>query len=230
MLGRAAAHLTLYVPALLLYLVVLPRFYGLPALAQPTQLFVLAAPFILATSFLAQAIGAQFRYGETAVLLLLGLSIPLFFLVGFAWPREAIPGSVLKAASVFPSEFAIDGLVRLNQMGARLREVAQDWGGFWFSPECISCLRCCPHGSSAERSMRKGVRRGWSASPLSPCALAALRPHRAAPGDAGSDRGCRAGDGTARGTGGGRPPRGLLVTKGARVPQAMLSPNYRRSS
>jgi ABC-2 type transport system permease protein len=130
-LGRAAAHLTLYIPALLLYLVVLPRFYGLPALGEAGQLFALAAPFILATSFLAQAVGARFRYSETPVLLFLGSSLPLFFLVGFAWPREAIPESVLAAASIFPSEFAIDGLVRLNQMGADLLEVRRDWGALW---------------------------------------------------------------------------------------------------
>jgi len=130
-LGRGAAHLTLYIPALLLYLVVLPRFYGLPALGQPAQLFVLATPFILSTSFLAQAIGAQFKHGETAVLLFLGLSIPLFFLVGFSWPREAIPESVQTAASIFPSTFAIDGLVHVNQTGARLDEVATDWRALW---------------------------------------------------------------------------------------------------
>jgi ABC-2 type transport system permease protein len=130
-LGRALAHLTLAIPALLLYLIVLPRMYGLPALGQPGELFVLAAPFVLATSLLGQAVGAQFRNAETPVLLFLGLSIPLFFLVGFAWPREAIPGSVLAAGSIFPSEFAIDGLVKLNQTGASLHEVGRDWGGLW---------------------------------------------------------------------------------------------------
>ena len=109
----------------------LPRFYGLPALGEPGQLFALAAPFILATSFLAQAVGARFRYAETSVLLFLGSSLPLFFLVGYAWPREAIPEPVLAAASIFPSEFAIDGLVRLNQMGADLHEVRRDWGALW---------------------------------------------------------------------------------------------------
>jgi len=130
-LGRAAAHLTLYVPGLLLYLVVLPRFYGFPALGDPGQLFAFAAPFVLATSFLAQAAGARFRYAETPTLLFLATSIPLFFLVGYAWPREAIPEPVLAAASIFPSEFAIDGLVRLNQMGADLHEVRRDWGALW---------------------------------------------------------------------------------------------------
>jgi ABC-2 type transport system permease protein len=130
-LGRALAHLTLAIPALLLYLIVLPRIYGLPALGQSGELFVLAVPFVLATSLLGQAVGARFRNAETAVLLFLGLSIPLFFLVGFAWPREAMPGPVLAAGSIFPSEFAIDGLVRVNQTGASLHEVSRDWGGLW---------------------------------------------------------------------------------------------------
>jgi ABC-2 type transport system permease protein len=130
-LGRAIAHLSLAAPALLLYLIVLPRFYGLPALGQPGPLLVLAAPFILATSFVAQAVGARFKYAETPVLLFLGLSIPMFFLVGFAWPREAIPESVLAVGSILPSEFAIDGLVRLNQMGAKLHEIARDWAALW---------------------------------------------------------------------------------------------------
>ena len=140
-LGRAFAHLTLAIPALLLYLIVLPRMYGLPALGQPGELFVLAAPFILATSLLGQAVGARFRNAETPVLLFLGLSIPLFFLVGFAWPREAIPGSVLAAGSIFPSEFAIDGLVRLNQTGAGLHEVAPRLG--WTLVSHRRVLRAC---------------------------------------------------------------------------------------
>jgi ABC-2 type transport system permease protein len=38
---------------------------------------------------------------------------------------------VLAAGSIFPSEFAIDGLVRLNQTGAGLHELGRDWGGLW---------------------------------------------------------------------------------------------------
>jgi ABC-2 type transport system permease protein len=130
-LGRAVAQFALAIPALLLYLFVLPRMYGLPALGRPGELFALAAPFVLATSLLGQAVGARFRNPETPVLLFLGLSIPLFFLVGFAWPREAMPSAVLAAGSIVPSEFAIDGLVRVNQTGASLHEVARDWAGLW---------------------------------------------------------------------------------------------------
>ena len=41
-LGRGIAHLTIYLPALALYFIMLPRFYGFSTLGSPTQLFVLA--------------------------------------------------------------------------------------------------------------------------------------------------------------------------------------------
>jgi ABC-2 type transport system permease protein len=130
-LGRGVAHLTIYLPALPLYLVVLPRVYGFSALGHTLALMTFAAPFILATSFLAQAAGAWFKHRETAVLLFLATSIPQLFLVGFAWPREAIPEPVLATGHIFPSDFAVYGFVRLNQMGADLSEVGPDWRGLW---------------------------------------------------------------------------------------------------
>jgi len=130
-LGRGIAHLTIFLPALALYFIVLPRFYGFSALGQPLQLFALASVFILATSFMGQAAGAWFTHPETPTLIFLGTSLPQLFLTGFSWPREAIPKPVLAAGYIFPSDFAIDGLVRVDQLGASLWEVAHDWRGLW---------------------------------------------------------------------------------------------------
>jgi ABC-2 type transport system permease protein len=130
-LGRGVAHLTIYLPALALYLIVLPRFYGFSTLGQPLQLFALASLFVLATSFMAQAAGAWFKHPETPTLIFLGTSIPQLFLTGFSWPREAIPKSVQAVGYIFPSDFAIDGIVRINQLGASLWEVVRDWRGLW---------------------------------------------------------------------------------------------------
>jgi ABC-2 type transport system permease protein len=130
-LGRGIAHLTIYLPALALYLIVLPRFYGFSVLGQPLQVFVLASLFILATSFMGQAVGAWFRRPETPMLVFLATSLPQFFLTGFAWPREAIPKSALAAGYIFPADFAIDGIVRIDQLGASPSEVAHDWQGLW---------------------------------------------------------------------------------------------------
>jgi ABC-2 type transport system permease protein len=130
-LGRGVAHLTIYLPALALYFIVLPRLYGLSTLGSPLQLFALAALFTLATSFMGQAAGAWFNHPETPTLIFLGTSLPQLFLAGFSWPREAIPESVQAAGYIFPSDFAIDGIVRVGQLGANLWEVMGDWRGLW---------------------------------------------------------------------------------------------------
>jgi ABC-2 type transport system permease protein len=130
-LGRGIAHLIIYLPALALYFIALPRFYGFSTLGQPLQLFAIASVFVLATSFMGQAVGAWFKRPETPTLIFLGTSLAQFFLAGFSWPREAIPKPVLAASYVFPSDLAIDGMVRIDQLGATLWEVAHDWRGLW---------------------------------------------------------------------------------------------------
>jgi ABC-2 type transport system permease protein len=123
--------LTLYLPALALYLIVLPRVYGFSTLGHLPQIFALATVFLLATSFMGQAIGAWFTRPENATLLLLATSLPQFFTAGFAWPREAIPDAATALGRMFPADSAIDGLVRINQLGASIWGVGHDWLGLW---------------------------------------------------------------------------------------------------
>jgi ABC-2 type transport system permease protein len=130
-LGQGLAHWTLYVPAMLLYFVVMPRVYGFSTLGSVWALVALSFPFILATSFLGQALGLVFRHRETAVLLVLASSLPQFFQVGVSWPAEALPGFIRQAREFWPSVNAIDGMVRINQMGASLMEVRPDWLRLW---------------------------------------------------------------------------------------------------
>src|SRR5262249_20372336 len=98
--------------------IVLPRIYGFSTLGDPLQLLALGSVFLLATSFMAQAVGAWFKRPETPTLIFLATSLPQFFLTGFAWPREAIPQAALVAGHVFPVDFAINGIVRIDQLGA----------------------------------------------------------------------------------------------------------------
>jgi ABC-2 type transport system permease protein len=91
----------------------------------------MASVFLLATSLMGQAAGAWFKNPESPTLVFLGTSLPQLFLTGFSWPREAIPEWARPVGYVFPSNFAIDGLVRIDQLGASLWEVARDWRGLW---------------------------------------------------------------------------------------------------
>jgi len=130
-LGRALAHVTIFAPALALFLVVLPRIYGFSTLGGLGDMALFALPFILATSFMGQAAGSFFRHRETAILVFVATTLPQFFLVGVSWPREMIPPLLSDLRRAFPSESAIDGFVRLNQMGARLIELRGDWLYLW---------------------------------------------------------------------------------------------------
>ena len=130
-IGQGLAHLYLEVPGLALYLIVLPRFYGFSTLGRLPDLGLMAVPFVLSVSFLAQFVSSWFRRRETAVLLFIATSLPLFFMVGVAWPVEAIPATLRALSRIFPSASAIDGLVRINQMGATLWDVSRDWLTLW---------------------------------------------------------------------------------------------------
>jgi ABC-2 type transport system permease protein len=130
-LGQGLAHWTIYIPSMLLYFVVMPRVYGFSTLGSPWAIAALTVPFILATSFLGQALGLAFRHRETAVLLILASSLPQFFLVGVSWPAEALPDYLRHLRDFLPSVSAIDGVVRVNQMGARLDDVRADYLQLW---------------------------------------------------------------------------------------------------
>jgi ABC-2 type transport system permease protein len=129
--GQALAHLLLALPGCALYLIVLPRIYGFSYSARLPDLLVLVIPYILSISFLGQLLGMAFRRRETAVLLLIAISLPIFFLVGVAWPPEAIPRILRLASAALPSTSGIDGLVRVNQMGASFGDVFGDWLRLW---------------------------------------------------------------------------------------------------
>jgi len=131
LLGRTLAHTVIYIPSLALFLIILPRIYGFSTLGQVGAMALFALPFILATSLMGQAAGFLFQHRETALLIFVATTLPQFFLVGVSWPREMIPPILEQIRRVFPSESAIDGLVRINQMGASLSEVRPDWLYLW---------------------------------------------------------------------------------------------------
>ena len=119
--ARVSRILLLALPGFALYLVVLPRIYGFSA-NEPrwSTCSSWPFPFILSVSFLGQFVGSWFKRRETAVLLL-HRHQPAALLPG----RRRVAGrshpAALRTASfILPSTSAIDGLVRINQMGATL--------------------------------------------------------------------------------------------------------------
>ncbi len=154
--GQTLAHLCLAMTGLALYLIILPRVYGFSTLGHLFDLFLLAVPFVLSVSLLGQFVGSWFTRRESAVLLFIATSLPLFFLVGVSWPAEAIPSQLRAASQVFPSTTAIDGLVRINQMGASLHDVSHDWITLWALTGIYGLLAVLAGHFSSRKESRLG--------------------------------------------------------------------------
>jgi ABC-2 type transport system permease protein len=152
-LGQGLAHLLLALPGAALFLVVLPRLYGFSATTHLGDLLALLLPFVLSVSFLGQFVSTWFRRRETAVILFIATSLPLFFLVGVAWPVEAIPSWLRAVSFVFPSTSAIDALVRIDQMDATLADATRDWARLW----TLTALYLVLAIGAAKLSSREGV-------------------------------------------------------------------------
>jgi ABC-2 type transport system permease protein len=68
-------------------------------------------------------LGTLFDRPDRPLQVLIPTSIILFFLAGAAWPLSAMPGWVAALAHVSPATLGAQVFVRLNEMGAPLREL-----------------------------------------------------------------------------------------------------------
>jgi ABC-2 type transport system permease protein len=130
-LGKLLAYLALEAVVLPFYLVILPYLYGLPRLGSVTEILVLAIPFVLAVGGFGLVVAATFRKPLAVQLAFAAIGLPFFFLAGFAWPPEAIPHAIRVAAMLVPSSTAIDGFVKLSQLGAPLFDARREFLTLW---------------------------------------------------------------------------------------------------
>lgn len=84
---------------------------------------LLLLPFCWAIAALGVAVGALLADRERALQALLCSSLPMAFLSGFSWPREALPPALIALGDGIPAVVGIQAFLRLNQMGASLAEV-----------------------------------------------------------------------------------------------------------
>jgi ABC-2 type transport system permease protein len=130
-LGKLLAYLALQAVVLPLYLVVLPYMYGLPRLGGILPMLIFAIPFVLSVAGLGFVVAGIFRKPIRVQLILASAGLPLFMVAGFSWPREAIPPAIKLLSYVVPSTSAIDGFVKLSQLGAPLSAVNSEFLSLW---------------------------------------------------------------------------------------------------
>lgn len=132
LIGRGFAYFSLYILYPLFYLFVIFRIYDLPIRGELDTVMLFLVPYVLAIVYLGLALSALFRIREHSIPALICTSMPAVFLVGFAWPADAIPLWLRQLSLLLPSTTGVAGFLRLNQMGASLREVRFEWLWLWF--------------------------------------------------------------------------------------------------
>jgi len=127
-LGKAFSYFSIYMVHVIYLFGILFRFYHFPQRGNPMDLVLFIIPYLFASIFLAQAISGFFKNREISMIILLFSSMPALFLSGFSWPKASIPDWLNHLAMLLPSTAAIDGFLRINQMGASLKDVGFNWG------------------------------------------------------------------------------------------------------
>jgi ABC-2 type transport system permease protein len=94
------------------------EYFGITHLAKITDLLKFSFAFLIASVFFGIFLGSVFTSREIATPAVLFSSLPLVFSAGFVWPLEALPEYLRLISNFIPSTPAIEGFLKLNQMGA----------------------------------------------------------------------------------------------------------------
>jgi len=131
LLGRGFAYFSIYIGYPLFYLFVVFRAYDLPRQGDLKLVMFFLVPYVLAVTYLGLAMNAILRSRELSIPALIFTSIPAVFMIGFAWPLEAIPWWLRNLGLLLPSTTGSAGFLRINQMGASLHEVQFEYWTLW---------------------------------------------------------------------------------------------------
>ena len=114
------------------------QFYGVTRIAAIGDLLLMMIAFVAAAAAMAVFLGTLFKRRELAAPVVMVSSLPLVFCAGFVWPLESIPSSIRLISTMSPTTSAIQGFLKLNQMGAEFSQVLFHWAALIFL--CISYL------------------------------------------------------------------------------------------
>jgi len=95
------------------------------------NLGLVAVYTVPASAFFGIFLGSLFSSREIATPVILFSSLPLVFSAGFIWPLEALPDSLRLLSNAVPSTPAIEGFLKLNQMGATFDMIISEYAVLW---------------------------------------------------------------------------------------------------
>lgn len=140
--GKGLSYFMVYSLVAVYILCVVPRLFSLNQIGIPGVLTLFTLPYLTACIFFAMTASIAIRNRETCMLLFVFTSVPLLFLSGVSWPDAAMPAFWRYFSYLFPSTFGINGYVRINSMGAALKEVSFEYHALWIQTGVYFITTC----------------------------------------------------------------------------------------
>lgn len=131
MLSRVIIFGTIFFINMLFYFGFSFEFFDVQHLGSIYDLVLFGIPFILASVFFGIFLGSLFTSRDIATPAILFTSLPLVFSAGFIWPLEAVPTFIKILSNFVPSTPAINGFLKINQMGAEFSMVSEQYIILW---------------------------------------------------------------------------------------------------
>ena len=119
-LARILALLAIYIPLFLFYFGFVYDFFNLVNTIKIIDILYFGLIFIVSTSIFGIFIASLFSKASHSIELMTLLSLPILFSLGFIWPNELIPNWIRLIINLIPILPALDGFLKINQMGASL--------------------------------------------------------------------------------------------------------------
>lgn len=119
-LAKIITYTAIYFIVFCFFMMMLKNWYGIPILANYHDIIVFGLLFLLTTTIFSIAMSAFIRHVEDAFLLMVPISILLFFSTGLSWPKELIPSVITLITHLFPAIPSMLGFVKIAEMGASM--------------------------------------------------------------------------------------------------------------
>ena len=129
--GKTLCYMMIYSLMSVYILWIVPRIFGLPQTGDGLAILLFILPLLLACIFFAMTMTIFVRDRESPFILFVFTSVLFLFLSGISWPASAMPCCWKGISYLFPSTLGIQGFVKLNTMGAALRDVSFEYLVLW---------------------------------------------------------------------------------------------------
>ena len=138
-IGKAFCYASLYMLISVWVLRVVPYIFKFPQIGDPLTIGAFLMPYLLAATFFSMTLSYFCSQREFGMLLFVFTSVIFIFISGISWPWTAIPAPIQSIAYIIPSTPGIHGFIKINTMGATLRDVWPEYITLWIH-SVVYCL------------------------------------------------------------------------------------------